>query len=597
MLPTDNSRSSAPEEPRQVFYARTPVRWKRFVWSMRLIIIFMIFSAILVTITVFRREPVGLPRILSQNDTYRTILNPDHPAMAKTRANAALKQAKAKTGTTATFNYGRRTTRPPVPLRVERSTLRAGFYVNWDPESYFSLRDNADKLNMIFPEWIFLPDSGDTAVTSIDTRALNLLREKRIPIVPMVSNYFNEQWNGQNVHRMIDSPSARGKFIASLLAILEKNAFAGVNVDFEALQEHSDEQLVEFQKELYEALHRAGYLVTMDVAPMNTDYDLRRLQQYNDYLVVMAYDQHYAESTPGPIAEHDWFDAVLQNVSAQVDPAKLIAALPAYGYDWPEKAAGTVVSYAEALVTAKESEGNVQFDENTYNLSYDYADDNDHPHQVYFTDAATTYNQMRAAAGYGVAGVALWRLGSEDPRLWQFYALRLTDSARTANPFNFDLLKVTTPRTDIDFVGEGEILNMVATPEPGKVELEIDTVNSLISGERYVSFPTSYVVKKYGKADRKVALSFDDGPDENYTPAILDILESNHVPATFFVVGVNAENNVGLLRKIYDGGFEIGNHTFTHANLAEVNNERTRVELNATRRIISYFSGSSIQKF
>ncbi len=112
---------------------------------------------------------------------------------------------------------------------------------------------------------------------------------------------------------------------------------------------------------------------------------------------------------------------------------------------------------------------------------------------------------------------------------------------------------------------------MVATPEPGKVELEIDTVNSLISEERYLSFPTSYVVKKYGKADRKVALSFDDGPDENYTPAILDILESNHVPATFFVVGVNAENNVGLLKRIYDGGFEIGNHTFTHANLAEVN--------------------------
>lgn len=597
MRTTDNSQYSAPEGPRQVFYASSPARWKKFVWSMRLIIAFLMLSVVLVTIAVFRRDPIGLPPLLSQNEAYKSILNPDHPAMVKTRASIAFQQARAKAGSRATFNYGRHLTRPPVPLRVERSTVRAGFIVNWDPESYFSLRDNADKLNMVFPEWLFLPDNADTVVTDIDTRSLNLLREKKIPIVPMVSNYFHEHWNGQNVHRMINSPESRRKFIASVLSVLEKNAFAGVNVDFEALQERSNEPLVEFQKELYGVLHRAGYLVTMDVAPLNSDYDLRTLERYNDYLVVMAYDQHYAESVPGPIADHRWFDAVLESVSSQADPAKMIVAIPAYGYDWPQKAAGNVVSYAEALVTAKESEGFVQFDEDGYNLSYDYADDSDRPHQVYFTDAATNYNEMRAAAGYGTAGIALWRLGSEDPRLWQFYALHLSDSSRASNPFNFDLLRVTTPRTDIDFVGEGEILNMVATPEPGRVELEVDSANSLISQERYLSFPTSYVVKKYGKAEGEVVLSFDDGPDNEYTPAILDILEAHQVPATFFVVGVNAENNVGILKRIYDDGFEIGNHTFTHANLAEVNAERTRVELNATRRIIESVTGHSTVLF
>ena len=138
---------------------------------------------------------------------------------------------------------------------------------------------------------------------------------------------------------------------------------------------------------------------------------------------------------------------------------------------------------------------------------------------------------------------------------------------------------------------------MVASPEPGRVELQVDTVNSLISQEHYVSFPTSYVVKKYGKAERKVALTFDDGPSEAYTPAILDLLEAEHVPATFFVVGVNAENNIGLLKRIYDDGFEIGNHTFTHVNLAEVNAERTRVELNATRRLLESVTGHSTVLF
>ncbi len=65
---------------------------------MRLIILFMLLSAFVVTVAVFRRDPVGLPPILNQNDAYRSILNPDHPAMAKTAANLAIKQAKAKFG-------------------------------------------------------------------------------------------------------------------------------------------------------------------------------------------------------------------------------------------------------------------------------------------------------------------------------------------------------------------------------------------------------------------------------------------------------------------------------------------------------------------
>jgi cellulose synthase/poly-beta-1,6-N-acetylglucosamine synthase-like glycosyltransferase/spore germination protein YaaH/peptidoglycan/xylan/chitin deacetylase (PgdA/CDA1 family) len=597
MEASEGSRLFPPGEPRQVFYARSPARWKTFVWSMRLVILFMIFASVLVTVTVFRVDPVGLPRVLHQNEIYRNILNPDRPAMVKTHANLAFQQAKKKVGNTATFNYIRHPARPPVPVRVRSTALRAAFAVNWDPESYFSLRDNADKLTMVFPEWLFVADNVDTVVSDIDVRTLNLLREKKIPIVPMLSNYFNEQWNGGNVHRLIHSPAARRAFIASLQAALGKSGFAGVNVDFEALEEHSDEALVEFQKELYTALHHSGFLVTMDVAPLNSDYDLKTLQRYNDYLVVMAYDQHYAESTPGPVSDQRWFEAVLEDVTSRVDPAKVIVALPGYGYDWPQHAAGDEVTYAEALVTAKESEGDVQFDQNGYNLTYDYADDNDHPHQVWFTDAATTYNQMRTAAGYGVAGLALWRLGSEDPRLWEFYAHDLSDSACIAKPFDFNILKIAAPKTDIDFVGEGEILNLVASPEPGRVDLEIDSATSMISEERYLSFPTPYVVQKYGKAEKEVALTFDDGPSEEYTPAILDILEAEHVPAAFFVVGVNAESNIGLLRRIYADGFEIGNHTFTHANLAEVNSERTRVELNATRRLIETVTGHSTVLF
>jgi cellulose synthase/poly-beta-1,6-N-acetylglucosamine synthase-like glycosyltransferase/peptidoglycan/xylan/chitin deacetylase (PgdA/CDA1 family) len=88
-------------------------------------------------------------------------------------------------------------------------------------------------------------------------------------------------------------------------------------------------------------------------------------------------------------------------------------------------------------------------------------------------------------------------------------------------------------------------------------------------------------------------LSFDDGPDPKYTPQVLDILKARGVPATFFVVGVEAEQSSYLLRREYAEGHTIGNHTYSHPNMAAVSAERTRLELAATLRIIEHTTGRS----
>ncbi|MBE6570281.1 MAG: polysaccharide deacetylase family protein [Ruminococcaceae bacterium] len=67
--------------------------------------------------------------------------------------------------------------------------------------------------------------------------------------------------------------------------------------------------------------------------------------------------------------------------------------------------------------------------------------------------------------------------------------------------------------------------------------------------------------------DKKIALTFDDGPHPVYTKEILDILAEYDLKATFFVVGENAEWFPELVRREYEAGHEIGNHTYTHANL------------------------------
>ncbi|MEP7144976.1 MAG: bifunctional polysaccharide deacetylase/glycosyltransferase family 2 protein, partial [Ferruginibacter sp.] len=91
----------------------------------------------------------------------------------------------------------------------------------------------------------------------------------------------------------------------------------------------------------------------------------------------------------------------------------------------------------------------------------------------------------------------------------------------------------------------------------------------------------------------KIILTFDDGPSAEYTPKILDILEKEKIPATFFVIGLNAESNIPLLRRIYRDGYEIGNHTFTHHNVAKMSPERAELELKTTRSLIECITGHS----
>jgi cellulose synthase/poly-beta-1,6-N-acetylglucosamine synthase-like glycosyltransferase/peptidoglycan/xylan/chitin deacetylase (PgdA/CDA1 family) len=95
------------------------------------------------------------------------------------------------------------------------------------------------------------------------------------------------------------------------------------------------------------------------------------------------------------------------------------------------------------------------------------------------------------------------------------------------------------------------------------------------------------VIERSGGVNNKqIGLTFDDGPSPEYTPRVLDILSANHVPATFFVVGVNAEENEGLIQREYREGHTIGNHTYDHPNIAKLSPEHVRIELSTTLRII-----------
>ena len=150
---------------------------------------------------------------------------------------------------------------------------------------------------------------------------------------------------------------------------------------------------------------------------------------------------------------------------------------------------------------------------------------------------------------------------------------------------------------NVDFDGEGEILRVEADPSPGARTLSIDQRPATSSTNAMTTLPTSYVIRRVGAVPGKLALTFDDGPDPEWTPQILDILKDKHVPATFFVIGANVEAHPGLVQRVLAEGHEIGNHTFTHPNLADTPAAAVRLELNATQRLFQALTGRSMRLF
>ena len=109
-------------------------------------------------------------------------------------------------------------------------------------------------------------------------------------------------------------------------------------------------------------------------------------------------------------------------------------------------------------------------------------------------------------------------------------------------------------------------------------------------GARTGAVATS-VVWRTEPATPSVALTFDDGPDPRWTPRVLDLLARHRARATFYVVGSRAEQHPDLLRRVVDAGHELGNHSWSHTDLATAPPEVVRAELTRTAEVVQSLTG------
>jgi len=578
----------------QVFQTQTPTRWKSVVWIFRILAVLLIISITSVVISINNKEYYDL-KLLTYKTKRLPEINSDTSKVyidKKEQLSFANHLEIIRTNNKASFYHSELILPQKIKIRLP---IKSAFYVNWDQQSLSSLHKNIGQLNMVLPEWIFQKDSKGSIEFDIDSSSLNVMRKNKVAILPMLSNNFNDKWNGDTTLKLLKDVKARAILINKIKSILDENKFQGINIDLESLPDETFPYLMDFSKELYTALHPSGYLTTIDIDPFEKRIEFKELSKYYDFLFLMAYDEHYPEGTPGSISSLPFVENALDNVMKEVPPEKCVLCVAAYGYDWTIGKQGKDISFNDFISLANENKSTVTFDMKQSDLSLTYYDDDDvTKHEVHCPDAAAIFNILRTAEDYNTAGAALWYIGAEDIRIWDFYSQNLHTDLLQKHPFEYKKLETLNSIYSTEYNGNGEILEILEAPEAGHAKLRYDTNDQLITNEDFDSLPSSYLIKRYGaKNPKQIAITFDDGPDEDYTPKILDILKEKNVPATFFVTGLNSENNIPLIERIYREGNEIGDHTFTHPNLEITSENRERIELRSTRLLLESILGHS----
>lgn len=477
----------------------------------------------------------------------------------------------------------------PVPQAAGKP-LTVAFYTSWTDESAPSLRQHIDQIDWVAPTLLALDPAGKLNVTEdAPLRRVIQAAIRRPLVVPVVQNAWNGEWDGASTARLLHDPRRRAVLISALQAYLDRTNDAGIMYDFENLPASSMGDLVSLVRETRAAFAPRRRLVSITMPIDNPMWPARALAAASDRLILMAYDQHWQGGEPGPIAADGWFAERLATTMRGLPPGKAIVALGNYGYDWHDGRADSL-TIEEAWLRARDSGTRPTFDRASGNSGYSYAQDDGKRHDVWLMDAATSWNQMHTLSALGIHDVALWRLGSEDPGFWRSLSSWRSGKGRP------DLAKLEQ-RENVDVEGSGEILRVTAMPRVGSRVVDFDAGSGRIVNQAYQSLPTPFVVQRTGARDKLVSLTFDDGPDPTWTPKILAILEKYHVPATFFIVGENGVANRALLQRMVADGHEIGNHSYTHPNMAEEAETGIRLELNATQRLIEAFTGRSTRLF
>lgn len=241
-----------------------------------------------------------------------------------------------------------------------------------------------------------------------------------------VWGYLDNSFDPEITHEALSNESTRTKIVNKTLELCNKYNMKGLNIDFEHTNIDDRDFITEFVKELKE---KAGndLIISVDVTPqISSDvtkepYDRKKLSNIADYIIVMAYDQHWSSSEEaGSVAQYKWVEGSINVLFRTIPNEKMILGVPTYSRLWKEsngKVTSKTISMSETLKLISDKNLKPVWDEESSQNYVEYSE-NGAVYKIWIEDAASIEKKVSLVNKYNLSGVASWRLGFENKDVW-----------------------------------------------------------------------------------------------------------------------------------------------------------------------------------
>ena len=323
----------------------------------------------------------------------------------------------------------------PVKLNYSATNDLAKIVMVWQPiltES--AATEKFPALNILSPSWFSIVSADGMIDNKADYQYSVMAKENKYKLWPLITNSFDPDLT----HKFLNNKNARKNIIKQLVVYAGLYEVDGINFDFENIYESDRELLNQFMLEATKALHDINVKVSIDVtAPMDDSqwskcYDRKTLGKIVDYVMLMAYDEHWRTSTvSGSVASLPWVENGVVNTLKDVPNEKLVLGLPFYMREWQEQTVAGKVKVKAKTVAMHEIDTIIK----DKKLKPLWLEDKGQEYVQYQQDGAiykiwienekSLDKKINLVEKYNLAGVAAWRKGFEKPEVWQLLEAKL----------------------------------------------------------------------------------------------------------------------------------------------------------------------------
>jgi spore germination protein len=331
---------------------------------------------------------------------------------------------------------------PPPPL----NRVAAWMPSSWDGDrARVSWEANRAHIQELSPVWYQLAVGGDGSINlyagARDAALVEQAHTQGALIIPLINNYYDAVGvDAAPVGAMLHDPARRAAHVAALVDEVLAYNYDGIDLDYESLNGAEDKEAFSlFVEELAAALHAHGKLLSVTVHPKTTEpgswngpqaQDWQRIGAAADRFRVMTYAYNGCSTGPGPIAPLWWMEDVVRHAASIVSPNKVYVGIHLYGHDWGGGSCASVTwetaqQRFNVYGTIRQWQGNAGWRQTVAEPWFAYNDEAGQHHTVWYADVESVRARLGLVEKYGLGGIAVWRLGGEDPAAWEAIAAAL----------------------------------------------------------------------------------------------------------------------------------------------------------------------------